>query len=659
MRYFLTILLYFLFLTFNFTVIAQIDTSLVIFSWKLDQYYIDKIPAELDTNLTGFQIDNPIYKNYISVTTLGNLSSPSISNIFTDRDIKEDYTVANVFYPFMKRIQNTYYFNTRKPFSKLTYYTGGGSYSKEETFDVFHSQNVNPLLNIGLHFTTQGAAGQYRLQRTKNNSFRLFSNRNGRIYSYHLSFNVNHIAANENGGVVNDTLITDTVYTLTKYVPTLFGGIDQTNRNQPDVFHDIRNISFFTIQELALRKKSTHEDTTASTKKIRLFYPKLAYILTIERTKVLYTDKNPSVGLNAGLYPDIYIDRSLTKDSLFYWKTQNTMRLQFQGRKNNHYFIDFSFEAMNYTQRVPSDTIVQYHFFYKDKSLPPVNRNAQLHNTYLSSGFSRIFANALKFNLYGRYYISGYQFSDFQLSGNIELMIKQGKNKYSIKGEASNEFFKPGFLYGKYISNNFIWNQSLKQTNISNLSGELNLSSKKFVLHADYYLFRNLIYFDTAAYPRQFQQGLSVLTVVAQKEFIVWKLHSLNKIAWQQVSNTDILSLPVLSIYSSNYLEHEFYFRATEGRLLAMLGFDLFYNTSYYANAYMPPLAVFYQQKEKQLGNYPYIDVFLNLKLKRVRFFVKYEHVNSGWIDRNFFTALHYPKNQRYLKLGISWTFYD
>lgn len=659
MRCISTIPLCFLLLAAKITVNAQIDTSLVIVSWKLDPYYIEKIPAELDTNLKGFQIDNPIYKEYISATTLGNLSAPSISNIFTDRDIKEDYIVANVFYPFMRRIQNTYYINTRKPFSKLTYYTGGGSYSKEETFEAFHSQNINPTLNIGLHFTTQGAAGQYRLQRTKNNSFRIFSSRNGRIYSYHLSLNVNHIFANENGGIVNDTLITDTVYTLTKYIPTLFGGIDQTNKNQPDVYHDIRNISFFTIQELAIRKKVTAADSAASAKRIRIFYPKLAYIFSLDRSKVLFTDKNPSVGLNAGLYPDVYIDRSLTKDSLYFWKIQNTMRMQFQGRKNNHYFIDFSFEAMNYTQYVPSDTIVKYHFFYRDRSLPPANRNAQLHNTFLSSGFSRIFANALKINMFGKYYISGYQFSDFQLSGEIELMIKRGKNIFSLKGEASNELFKPGFLYSKFISNNFIWDQSLKQTSISNLSGELNLSSKKFVIQTDYYLLRNLIYFDTAAYPRQYQKGLSVLTVVAQKEFNIWKLHSINKIAWQQVSNTDVLSLPVFSLYSSNFFEHEFYFRVTEGRLLAMVGFDLFYNTSYYANAYMPPLAVFYQQKEKKLGNYPYIDVFLNLKLKRVRFFVKYEHVNSGWIDRNFFTALHYPKNQRYLKLGISWTFYD
>ena len=638
---------------------AQIDTSQVLYSWKLDAYNVTKIPEIIDTNLAGFQLDNPIMRDYISASTLGNLSSPAISNIFVDRNIMEDYAIINTFYPYMKRITNISYLNTRKPFTRLTYISAGSSNTKDETFDVFHTQNITPALNSGLHFTTQGARGQYKLQRTKNNSFRLFSNFNGKTYSYHAAFNINRITADENGGVLDDFQITDTSYRFLKEIPTLFDGTDQTSQHSPDVYHEIRNISFFTIQEASFRKLFRSADTTVKKGRIKLFYPKLAYIFSFDQTKTMFVDKNPATGLLAGLYPDVYVDKSQTLDSLFYWRLQNTFRLQFQGRRNNHYFIDLAYEAMNYSQFVPSDTVVEHYFMYQDYSLPSANRRAQLHNTHLSSGFSRIFANALKLDLYGRYYLSGYQFGDFQLSGDIELLLKRNENTLSIKAGASNELLKPGFLYGRFISNNFIWNQNLKQTNISNLSGDISLSSNKFAVRADYYLLHNMIYFDTAAFPRQFQQILSVLSLVAREEFRIWKWHSHNKLAIQQVSEPDVLSLPALALHSSNYLEHEFNFKATGGKLLTMIGFDLFYNTSYYANAYMPPLAVFYQQREKQLGNYPYFDVFLNIKLKRVRFFLKYEHLNSGWFDKNFFTALHYPKNQRYIKFGFSWTFYD
>jgi len=129
--------------------------------------------------------------------------------------------------------------------------------------------------------------------------------------------------------------------------------------------------------------------------------------------------------------------------------------------------------------------------------------------------------------------------------------------------------------------------------------------------------------------------------------------------AYQAVSNGRILSLPTFLWNSSTYLTHMIHFRSTGGQLLTMIGFDVKYNTKYYADAYMPPLATFYQQRQKKLGNYPYVDIFLNVKLKRFRFFLTFEHVNSDWIGKDYFTALHYPMNKRYIKFGMSWTFYD
>jgi hypothetical protein len=131
-----------LFSLFSLDHYAQIDTSQAIYSWKLDPYCIVKIADGIDTNLAGFQVYNPVRRSFISVSTLGNIGSPAISNIFTDRDLREEYTITNSFYPYMKRISNTSYFHTRKPFSKLSYFTGGSSNRKEEIIDAFHTQNV-------------------------------------------------------------------------------------------------------------------------------------------------------------------------------------------------------------------------------------------------------------------------------------------------------------------------------------------------------------------------------------------------------------------------------------------------------------------------------------------------------------------------------------
>lgn len=266
---------------------GQTDTAQLIFSWKLDDSFAAKIPVPIDTNLNDFQLENSLYRHFISATTLGNTSLPSLSNVFTDRSLNDEFLQLNAFYPFMKRIANTTYMNTTRPFTKLIYINGGSSSTKEEMLDVYHTRNISPVLNFGIHFTTRGAMGQYLLQRIKNNSFRLFSSRTGNIYSYHACFNINRITANENGGILYDSVITGKTYSKTKYIETLFGGMDQTNKNDPDVSRTIRNISLFTSQEIAFRKRNSSTDSVKPEKKFVWFYPKLAYVFILDRSKSL------------------------------------------------------------------------------------------------------------------------------------------------------------------------------------------------------------------------------------------------------------------------------------------------------------------------------------------------------------------------------------
>ena len=61
-----------------------------------------------------------------------------------------------------------------------------------------------------------------------------------------------------------------------------------------------------------------------------------------------------------------------------------------------------------------------------------------------------------------------------------------------------------------------------------------------------------------------------------------------------------------------------------------------------------------------QVGGYPFIDLFAVAKWKRMRIFVKMQHLNDDLIGgRNYFSVAHYPLTKRFLKVGFSWSFYD
>lgn len=647
---------------------SKIDTNTVVYSWTLDHTLANKIRVDVDTLLEQFQVYNPVFTLYTSPQTLGNYGQPAQSMVFTERPADDEFLLINNFHPYMMRYGNTQFINSRKPFSRLTYINGGSNNTKEEQLDAFHSQNLTKTLNFGIHFRTVGSLGQYQFQRVKSNSFNFFSSLSSRYYSYHVSVNYNKITADENGGILGDSLVTDSVFTRTKEIPTLFSGTESSLTHNPDVQHQIRNLNILAVQELALRSRPGRRDTLTNPRKIRVFYPKLVYIFTLNRTQRRFIDDNPTVGLDAGIYDNIFVSRRFTRDSLITWKIGNSARMQFQGRRNNHYYIDYGYDLMKYDMSVyaPStndSVVVLPPFISQPYQLRGFNYTSNIYNSYFSTGFTRMFGDRFDMNLFGKYYVSGYQSGDFSLSGDIRLALGNKEKPLIFTAKGLTELATPDYLYTRYAANNFIWTRNFRKVGTNHLSTNLAILSKKFAIQGDYYLLSDAIYLDNQAYPAQYGNVLSIIALSAYKQTDFWKVTTINKVVFQKSENENIIDLPELTWYNSTYLKHMFNFRRTDGKLLIMIGLNLLYNTKYYADAYMPSLSSFHRQNSKLLGNYPYLDVFLNAQLKRFRFFLKVEHANERWFEsvfeNNYFTVPNYPRNGRNLKFGLSWTFYD
>jgi hypothetical protein len=115
-----------------------------------------------------------------------------------------------------------------------------------------------------------------------------------------------------------------------------------------------------------------------------------------------------------------------------------------------------------------------------------------------------------------------------------------------------------------------------------------------------------------------------------------------------------VLHLPELSAFvSTNY-------RFVISKVLfTQLGIDTRYTTEYYADAYDPSTGLFHLQNEEKLGNYPYIDVYANLRLKRTRVFFKMMNVGTEFINKEYYTIPGFPMNRRTFRMGVAWSFYD
>lgn len=612
-----------------------------IYAWKLDDDYYGISQNDLDTALKKFQVYKPNYKQNPMHSDMGNLALPSLPHNYVKRNYENELFFLRYYLPFIQYPLKQIFVNTKKPFTQLNYTTGGQKKVLEQSLKVLHTRNINENLNAGIDYKLFGSEGQYTNQKSTIKALALFSSYTSDKYSFHTTFNLNNIIIDENGGIVNDEDL-GTIESLD--IPVNLGTINSAGSS-------VKNKTFMLSHGITLGagKKDTIPSDDSTDVKIEKpeglgLQGKFSHVLFFQNDEKKYKDDNPQ----SGFYKNIFSDSTNTFDSLYARTFTNTLRFDFQSDPERKFAfgggIAASIELQKYSNLLPGDTVYNDDY-YSNKRL----------SAYIFNDLGEKFNWKVK----ARNYYSGYKAGDFLLDGSLTKAFssKKGLSTLVLSGKLENR--KPSYWMNYYHSNNFVWENDFEKVFETKVSARYTNPGRFLDASFNYFLTDNHLYFDTSAIPAQINELTSILSFYISKEFHLWKFHFLNKVLLQKTDHQDQIRLPFISIYNSTYFEHNFYFKLTGGNLLVQLGFDVYYNTPYYAMAYMPATGQFYNQDQKELGNYPYFDVFLNFKLKRTRFFLMLDHVNSGLTGDNYFSVLHYPLNQRTLKFGLSWTFYD
>ena len=156
--------------------------------------------------------------------------------------------------------------------------------------------------------------------------------------------------------------------------------------------------------------------------------------------------------------------------------------------------------------------------------------------------------------------------------------------------------------------------------------------------------------------PSQYDGNINYLSIKISREFIFGNFALDNTILYQKVSQQNsILNLPEIvsrnSFYYSNYL--------FKNALFLQTGIVLNYFSNYYANEYNPVIGEFFVQNDKQIGNHPNFDFFINAKIQRTRIYFKAEHFNSSFTGNNFYASPNNPSRDFTIRFGLIWNFFN
>ncbi|MFI5151560.1 MAG: putative porin [Bacteroidia bacterium] len=591
---------------------AAIDT----FRYKYFTGSLFKTANQRDVyNLDGFQ-------HYDFRGNLGN-SGQAVTNYYAYQPVEHmgfRYFV-NDFACYLVQEDSIRYFDAHQPYTKLFMVAGQ---NKEANFSFVHSQNVNKNLNFTASFKRIRSAGIYLRQSTNLTSFYISSNYKSPNRHYYLLANIiyNVDKPQVNGGLVNDSDATHATLGGNRAVfHVLLNGAQRRYRQR-----SFNMTQFFNIG---------YHPAINDSANIPAFCPTSAFSLStkISDETLVYADQ----ALDSGFYANHFYSKLVTHDSVYFYRIRNsigwnTWEMKRSGMKRKlGVFINAENEIIRVNQ-LAGDTLLQNWiahggiFSYTDSS---------------SQG---------RFKMNVEYGLAGYNAGNYRIDLYAARSFMSKKFLLGVDGVASAS--KPDFMSQVYSSNNFIWkthfeNEGINAANGFVRSGRYQLEAGAFLKH-----FEKPVYYTSQGLPWQDASGIDVTGAYAYKKIDLGKWSLINRITWQSVPGNEAIRFPEW------VTEHSLYYHNSIKKILDyQIGFDVFYFSAFYAKAYMPATGQFYAQDQKMIGNYPYGDIFLNVQVRTVRVFIKYEHVNSGIPSYAFYLAPGYPAPDRAFKFGVSWIF--
>lgn len=616
------------------------------FRWKLDPYANRVYIQPLDTILRDWRIDYPFQQKGVGDIYLGNLGGATVPMNYFDRPQNFDFQMAKAYEGYLMHTDNVDFFNAKHPYTHLDYMTAGQKSRQEENFRATHAQNINPSTNVNIDYKSRGTRGIYTWQRARVKDLSVAFAHTGRRYSVHAGYIYNAVDTRENGGVVDDWAIVDTMFELTTNVPVKL----------QDAKNKIRSNSFYVIQSIGIPFIGLTEDDFTMGDRPAVFighafeYSRMHRKYTDTHSGTVYTDERDESGgqTRYEYYKNWFIDPEQTLDSTFESKLSNRLFVQIQpwNRDGVIGVIDAGVGVDNY----------RYYQFKLDDYLSG-ERKAESKTSYYAYG--SIDGRIKKYVDWGgdvKFYPSGYRGGDLEVSADIALRAFIKNRPITLSGRFSNVLRSPSYFEENYFSNHYAWFTPLKKENETRFEVALTAPDYALEVGAWYGLVQDKIYLDSLCQMSQSNSSISVTGLYARKDFRIGGLHLDNRVLLQWSTDQKVIPVPKASVVLSYYYE----FDVVKDVLRMQAGLEGRYNTKYCSFGYNPALASFYNQREKKVGGYPMIDAFVSAKWKRMRIFLKLQHANYNLFgQRTYFSALHYPLNARVLKLGFSWGFYD
>lgn len=623
--------------------------------WHIDELFGDVKPVNADTLQYMYQNWHQTEGMNGEYNFLGNMGSPRQSRIFFNRPTNTEFSFLAPYDYFVTRPNELFFTDTKSPYTNLTYHTSGSRVDGDDRFRAFFTTNVGKKLGVGGMFDYLYGRGRYDNQSTALMNFSLFSYYKSDRYNYHLLASRYHMKLTENGGITNDDYIKrpeETENSSSDFNPSdIPVNFEKTwNRNEIYTAYFTHNYNLGFYRE----KESESNDSTATEQEF------------VSVARLMHTVEFATGKRQFRCYDqprNFYADNFLRADSMDQYRNfslENRVGISLrEGFKKWAFANITAYASYKYNRYTMPDTV----FVTGNEYAKKYNE----HTIALGGVIESTLNDFLQYRIQGESAIAGDDLGAFSLEGEGVTNFKLWNKDAQIKVKAFIKNNRPSFYYCHFHSEHYWWdNDDLDKEFKTRFEIEAYIEKTRTRIKAGIENIKNYTYIDnkSAGEPvlsrllvAQADENIRIFSATLNQGFKWGILNIDTEATYQHSSNEAVIHLPALNLYANMYIKFKI------ARVLnTELGADVRYFTRYYAPDYSPALGQFVQQglqNRVKMGDYPIASVYANFLLKQTRFYVKYQHINEGSGNLNYFLVPHYPLNPAALWIGLSWNFYN
>lgn len=618
-------------------------------AWSITPTLGERLPASVDTLFIDYAQRSVPSAQTMAYATTGNLGSEGYNLIYFERPEASDFFFRDALRSWLPSLATQRFYNTRIPMTLASYNFGGGKESAQDRLKADFSGNINPRAQVGAMVDYLYSKGSYNYQAAKHLSWGLSGSYIGDRFEFQGFLQHYNAVNKENGGITDDRYITDpaeiqggSTSVDYKTIPTRLSNAHTRLVGTQIYLNSRYKVGFY--------KDVVDGDTVRQE-----YVPVSSFIWTLDYKNSRHSFRNDNINEAKEFWDNFYLNDSETRDKTKYYSIRNTVGVSllegFHKYAKAGLAVYLTHEYRHYTQT--PDTLD------RTLDLPETLTPLPFEAIPSSKGENYVWAGAqltrrqgkiLNYDATAQLGIIGEAAAEVKLDGNIYTHIPLLGDTLNVTAYGHFSNSNVPYLLKHYISNHFAWDNDFGQTRRFRAGGRINLPRTATTLSAGVENVQNLVYFNDMALPAQCGGSVQVFNVSLQQNFEFGIFNWQNRLTYQTSSDDAVIPLPKLAVYSNLYIRFK-----VANALDVQFGVDCDYYTRYKSVAYQPATMAFYNQREKDCGNYPFVNAYLNFKLSKTRFYIMFSHVNQGLFGGdNWFSMPGYPLNPRRFQLGLS-----